>query len=480
MADTERALVWSAIQTGKLDDVLSEGIEPHHFADEEVADVYDWAWQYAVEYGQQPTSEALETEFPEFKARLSKEPTKYHIKKFLVDVKQRKAEDGLRAFFDLLEDPDEVADIEVHALDFAQQLVEVVPAPRASYFGRDAKKRRQQYDKRKKDGITHGLMMGIPTYDRMMLGMQPHELIVFAAPPGVGKTTGMQAVSWHVYIADKKILFISLEVEEEQIQRKFDVIASNVSYHAMKALELEVGEEKKWHDILERAEKSADDREIIVRGDIKNCSVERVATETMRYKPDLVVVDYLEEMRTRKGMDDWQSVRDNARGLKQQARTLRIPHLTATQINRDGETAHQSIHKVADTLIQLVPDEDREARGEMLYRLHKYRDGPSRKEVVMRWLLERMDIGEKGVSETFKPRDKTIGKSLSKRERLKEQRLNVATAVRGQSGADNPWVRQAAGRTNGSNGKASLAGLQRIREERGVVHSQRRRMGNRP
>jgi replicative DNA helicase len=86
-------------------------------------------------------------------------------------------------------------------------------------------------------------------------------------------------------------------------------------------------------------------------------------------------VDYLEEMRSRKGLSDWESVRENARGLKQQARVSRIPHVTGTQINRDGDTAHQSIHKIADAIIQLYPDDDDEKI--MLYRLLKYRDGPS-------------------------------------------------------------------------------------------------------
>jgi replicative DNA helicase len=411
LADTETTLVWSAIQNGDLGDVMARGIEYDHFADEVVADVYDWATQFYTTYGQPPGTEALSDEFPRFKARLSKEPTAYHIKRFIHQCKQRAAEEGLRTFFEMLEDPDEIDDIEIHALDFAQQLVEVVPAPQAAYFGRDAKKRKEQYDQRKAQGRHRGILLGIPSFDKVMMGMQPHELIVYAGPPGTGKTTGMQHTSVNAYLQGISSLFISLEVEREQILRKFDTMFSNVSYLAMKALTLDVGSERKWTQMLERAEVESSSREIVVRDDIRNCTAEKVIAEEIRYRPGLVVVDYLEEMRGRKGVDDWVSVRENARGLKQQARVSRIPHVTGTQINRDGDTAHQSIHKIADAIIKLEVDDDDETV--MDYVLLKYRDGPSRIPAHMRWDLDEMRIEEIGHRHSFAAlgSEKSNGKS---------------------------------------------------------------------
>jgi replicative DNA helicase len=393
VADVETTLVWSAIQNGDLADVIARGVEADHFADEDIAEVYEWAQEFFLDHKQQPTAEAMSIEFPYFKARLSKEPTKYHLDRFVRQVKQRKAEEGLRDFFDMLEDPNEIDDIEMHAIDFAQQLVEVVPAPVAMYLGREAHKRKETYDYRKQHGIQHGIPMGIPTFDRLMVGMQPHELVVYAGPPGAGKTTGMQHTSINVYAkSGLSVLFVSLEVEGEQILRKFDTMLSGISYHALKAMDLDVGSEQKWIEVLERCEHDALEHDIAIRDDIRNCTVEKVIAEEIRFKPGLVAVDYLEEMRSRKGLADWESVRENARGLKQQARVSKVPHVTGTQINREGDTAHQSIHKIADTLIQLIPDEDDEKV--MKYVLRKYRDGPSHKEVLMKWDLDTMDIGE--------------------------------------------------------------------------------------
>src|SRR3954453_7773735 len=401
MADVETTLVWSAIQNGDLADVITRGIEVEHFADDEVADVYLWASDFYALHKRPPTSEAMSNEFPHFKARLSKEPTKYHADRFIRQVKERKAEECLRDFFDRMEDPEDIDDIEIHAIDFANQLAELVPAPRAQYFGKGAKSRKERYDRRKRDGDKPGLMLGIPKYDAIMVGLQEHELLVYAGPPGAGKTTGMRHTTMHGYLQGRTGLFVSLEVEAEQVLRKFDVMLSSVSYLSMKALAMDAPDERRWTEILERAENDSVERDIIIRDDIRNCTVEKVTAETIRHKPGLVVVDYLEEMRSRKGLSDWESVRENARGLKQQARVVRIPHVTGTQINRDGDTAHQSIHNVADAIIQLYPDDDDEKI--MLYRLLKYRDGRSRAEVTMKWDLDRMVIEQTGHRMQYTP-----------------------------------------------------------------------------
>jgi replicative DNA helicase len=122
----------------------------------------------------------------------------------------------------------------------------------------------------------------------------------------------------------------------------------------------------------------------------------------------MVVVDYLEEMRTPRNIQGWEGVAANGRGLKQAARVTKTPHVTATQLNRDGDTAYQSAQKIADMLIILQPpDEDAEDQETMKLTMRKYRDGPSRKPVTMRWKLDTMDIEELPFDGQFQPR--TLG-----------------------------------------------------------------------
>jgi replicative DNA helicase len=438
VADIERTVVWSALQGNELGTLIDRGIEPEHFADDEVRDVYEWAYSFYAEHHQPPSMEAVKAVYPHFKARISKDPLKFHMERFIVKVNERMATALLRDYFEIMEDPECIPNIAEYAMDMATQLIEVVPQPRAVYLGKDAMKSYHRYKERQKTGDLPGMPIGVPSYDALMLGMQPHELLVYAGPPGSGKTTSMQHTSKVVYLDGGSVLFISLEVEGEQILRRFQTMLAKIEYHALKGLSLIPEQEQAWLKILERCQKEAQDHDIIIRDDIMNCTAEKVATQRVRYKPDLVVVDYLEEMRGRKGLSGWENVQENARQMKQQARVSKVPVITGTQINvSTGETSHQSIRKVADTIIQLVPhdpedDKSDVAEGEMGYVLLKYRDGPSRKRTKMKWELDRMDIEELGAASNFPARP------LAER-----KRLNRLAKKNGQAKhSDNPYSRK--------------------------------------
>ena len=392
--DIERALTTKALQSGELSELVARGIEADHFADEDIADLYDWAVYFMSKHAQPPSMTIAREEFGEFKPLLTKDPLTWHIERFVLRVKERMAVELVRDYHDMLEDPNEIGEIELRALEMARELTEVVPSPKARRLS-EGKARKQEYERRKKKNIQLGLNIGIPTYDQITLGVQPHELLIFGGPPGGGKTTALQYASINFYIAGETVMFISLEVEAEQILRKFDTMLSNIRYHALKALELNPEEEEKWTEILERAEEERMEKDIIVIDDIRHCTVDKVSAQQIRYKPSAVVVDYLEEMRTPRNVAGWEGIAANGRGLKESTRVTKTPHITATQLNREGETSYQSAQKIADMLIVLhPPEEDEEDSKEMHMSLRKYRDGPSRKSVRMHWDLDIMDIHE--------------------------------------------------------------------------------------
>jgi replicative DNA helicase len=407
--DIERALLSKALQSGELSELVARGIEPDHFADEDMADLYDWCVDVMSKHAQPPSMAAAREEFADFHPLLTKDPLSWHIERFVRRVKERMAIELVRGYHDALEDPQEIDEIELRALEMARQLTEVVPSPKASRFSA-GKARKEEYQRRKKKReIIHGIPLGIPTFDGITLGIQNHELVIWGGPPGGGKTTGLQYCSMHGYLHGETVLFVSLEVEAEQILRKFDTMLTQIRYHALRAIELNPEEEEKWYEILDRAEQEKMERDIIIVDDIRNCTVDKVAAQQIRYKPGLVVVDYLEEMRTPRNVQGWEGVAANGRGLKQQARTTKTPHITATQLNREGETSYQSAQKIADMLIVLIPpDEDDEDQTTMKLLMRKYRDGPSRKTVNMHWDLNFMDIREADAATNgkFAPRSK--------------------------------------------------------------------------
>jgi replicative DNA helicase len=436
MADVELAFISKALQEGAVEDVISRGIDADHFADEDIREVFDWSIDHLRHHKNSPSIQAVKEEFPGFSTVVSKDPLSYHMERFIKKVRERTASELALTYLDAIEDPDEIDEIELRALDMARTLNELIPQPRAMRYS-DGQQRKKEYDRRLHEGEQHGISFGIPSLDEVTLGMQPHELVTSVAYMGVGKTTLMQSIAYAAYLQGKSSIFISLEVEAEALMRKIDVMASGIRYWALKALELDVGERAKWEAMLEKAEEDRHERDIIVIDDIQNCTIDHVQAAMMRYKPDVAFVDYLELMKTPRGVSGqhWEQVSYSGQGLKAIARVMKIPVVTAAQLTREGgkgdiglhNVSFQSIGKHSDVMIGLAQDEDKEARKEMDVILLKNRDGKKAR-AEMRWDLETMDIHEKGAAERF-PQRRPATQSLIGKDRKKARRLEVARNV---------------------------------------------------
>lgn len=448
MADVERTLLAKAFQSGEFLDLVTRGIESDHFADPDCRELFEYAQHFMRVHVEPPTLKIVKEEFPDFSAPLAQGPLTYHMERFILQVKERMAIELVRDYHDAIEDPEQLVDIELRALEMARALTEVIPSPRASRYS-EADLRIKEYERRLKAGEVHGTFLGIPTLDKETLGIQPHEMVVVAAYLGVGKSTLMQHIAYSAYLQGKTVLYISLEMEAEAILRKIDVMATNVKYHAMKALELEAGAKDQWKRVAERAHNDRHERDIIVRDDISNCTVDHVMAETLRHKPDLVLIDYLELMSTPRGVQTqhWEAVSFTGVGLKQNARVLKIPVITAAQLNRDAgkgdvslaNVSHQSVGKHSDLIIGLAQDEEKQERQEMDVVLLKNRDGKKAR-CTMRWSLETMDIGEKGIEERF-PARRPKSQTMIGHQRKKAKRLEVARNV---GDKENPWAKKVA------------------------------------
>lgn len=457
MADVERSLLSKIISTGELATVVGANIDIDHFYDDDCADIYDWMLGYQRKYKDAPTARVVKKEFPDWNAEIVKEPLKYHLDQFIIKSKERAAIEAVRGFHDALEDPDCLPEIELYALEMARGLTEVIPSPAIQSFSA-MPSRQKEYQRRKKSGIRHGIEMGIPTFDKATEGYQPTDLIVCVAYFGVGKSTWMQYLAYMAYLQGKVGEIVSLEMEAEAILRKLDTLASNVKYAALKALELEAGDYEQWSRIAEQAHKDKHERDIHIRDDVQNCTVDKIMADMIRFKPDVMMVDYLELMSSSRSArkSTWESVSENGIGLKEAARTMKIPVVTAAQLNREGgrgdvnlaNVSYQSIGKHSDILVGLSQDDEQEARQEMEAILLKNRDGKKGMRPTLRWELERMSIGEKGKQHHFPERTKTngAGKKTSRRKRKRgEQEIEIARNLEGQR---NPWAARR-GDTNG-------------------------------
>lgn len=407
--DVERALLSKVIQTQAAEQIIARGIDLDHFSDNENREVWTFILDHLRRYKSPPSYDAVRQRHPDFRLEVTTDALDYLMDRFIQTVKRRLAIELGRSYRDAIDDPDRVAEIELIALEMARTLTEAVPSPSVGRFS-DVHSRIAEYNRKKEAGEVMGILTGFPTFDNLTLGIQPHEFVVIMAFLGVGKSTMMQRIFYEVYLQGKTPMMMSLEMDAQSLLRKFDSMATQIRYWALKALELGEGDMREWEQLAERADAARHEKDIIIIDDVGGCTVDKVLAETIRYKPDLVGIDYVGLMDAPRGVQgkSWEKVTYITRALKSNARSLRIPILAAAQANREGgrgeiaitHTAEAlSIARDCDMMIGLQQDEEQYENKTMEALLLKNRDG-KRGRAELHWDLDIMDIHERTLGNT--------------------------------------------------------------------------------
>lgn len=183
---------------------------------------------------------------------------------------------------------------------------------------------------------------GIRDLDARVLqgGLHRGELTVLGARPGVGKSAVMSQMAVEAAKAGNRVVFVSLEMSSEQIGARL------IGRFAGENISLLRGgsspNEKQWVILAEAANEAGnvigDRLKLIARG---NMTVEELTSEVIGLHDsgdcDLLVVDYLQLLRTRqKTGNDFERLGIVSRGLKAITLDLGIPVLTAAQVRRQN------------------------------------------------------------------------------------------------------------------------------------------------
>jgi len=285
----------------------------------------------------------------------------------------------------------------------------VVPSSQVAKLS-DVQRRIEEYERRKAEGNMWGIKTGITTLDNLTMGLHPHELATIAGWMGLGKSTLAQVFLFNAYLQDKTPMMISGEMEAEALFRKWDTMATNIEYAALKAMDLGKTQMKKWEQWGEKAAAASADRDIIVIDDIGKLTVDKVFSETIRYSPDLVCVDYIGLMDAPSQYGQgWEKITYCTKGLKQNARNLKIPHIVVAQTNRDDGGSGAELGKLAgslsigrdsDQVYGLYQSEEMVEDKRMEVRLLKSRDSGQGK-ALMKWKPETMEFRELGEADWF-------------------------------------------------------------------------------
>ena len=216
-----------------------------------------------------------------------------------------------------------------------------------------------------------GIPTGFSDLDRMILGLNPSELILVAGRPGMGKTAIALNMALNVGLNEHKTVAIfSLEMSREQLTTRLLSRASLVPLQNLLTGQLT---EQQWRSVADAAQSLSiadiriDDNPSLTVSDM-NAQCRRVTNL------GLVVIDYLQLMQSAGSGHSWsnesrtQAVSDISRMMKIMAKELNVPVVCASQLSRANESRQDkrpmlsdlresgSIEQDADVVIGLYRD----------------------------------------------------------------------------------------------------------------------------
>lgn len=149
-------------------------------------------------------------------------------------------------------------------------------------------------------------------------------------------STALLNIAHNVYMNGFNVLYVSVEMPKEQVERRFDARATGLSYSKIRDGRLNPMEEQIYKQCLTNQKAKTNKFYTI---DSHNCSTSylRSKIKTFPHKFDLVVLDYLTLVQPAvKGKDQWESIGKVTEEVRAIAREMNIPIITAAQANRDG------------------------------------------------------------------------------------------------------------------------------------------------
>ena len=192
--------------------------------------------------------------------------------------------------------------------------------------------------------LNHGKTRGVPTgfyeIDQMTGGLQPSNLIIIAGRPSMGKTSLAMNMAAHAAMVEKKsVAFFSLEMSRSDLLMRLIGTAAGVDGNKIRSGNLEQDD---WERIFDATELLNNSKLYI--DDTTQIGVTEIRSKCRRIKDlALVVLDYISLMATDAKESRQQEVSLLSRQLKGLARTLNVPVIVLSQLNR-GVTSGRKGH----------------------------------------------------------------------------------------------------------------------------------------
>ena len=197
---------------------------------------------------------------------------------------------------------------------------------------------------------TLGVPTGFADLDRLLGGLQPSDLIIIAARPGVGKSSLATTIAGNAALKSNSVVAIfTLEMSAEQLVQRMISSHTGIDSQRLRLGRLEDGEWVQFTRVSGTLSEAA-----IFIDDSPSPSPMEIRTKARRlaaeYDLDLIVVDYLQLMQAgeRRSENRIQEISYISRALKALARELNVPVLALSQLSRAVEARQDKKPQLSD------------------------------------------------------------------------------------------------------------------------------------
>jgi replicative DNA helicase len=198
-------------------------------------------------------------------------------------------------------------------------------------------------------GIT-GIKVGLAGFDNYLpSGITPGQLGVFLAYPGIGKSWLSLYFAVQAWKQGKSPMIVSLEMSESEVRnRLFTIMGEGVWTHrSLSAGEVEIEDFKKWHEKVTEGKPPIHIISNDTGGEI-NPAVIRGKID--QYRPDFVVVDYLQLMSpNQKSDNETVKMKNLSRELKILALSEEVPIIAISSATPDDVTKLDTVPTLGQT-----------------------------------------------------------------------------------------------------------------------------------
>jgi len=233
---------------------------------------------------------------------------------------------------------------------------------------------------KQKQAVT-GVPTGFKDLDRLTAGFQPSDLIIIAARPSVGKTALCLNIAANAALqAGVGAAIFSLEMAKEQLAMRMLCSEARMNLAAVRTghiADRDLQQLARAASLLSAAPIYIDDTPAL--------SVLELRAKARRLKRDpdaklgLIIVDYLQLMRSNEGKDSReQEISEISRSLKALAKELRVPVLALSQLNRKVEDRNPPVPRLADLRESGAIEQDADVIA-FIYREARYEDDPDKR-----------------------------------------------------------------------------------------------------